>query len=208
MLQNPSLSFSYLDITVVYMFWMTIKCFWIELKLNWKATIYHSLSSTRSILQGYCPCTANSYYAGSKEPTLAAFGQKIEYKMLLLIIKLSMVKSLHNLRSFVSIYAEQAPKIIDKKTPQTSEMLFVSVWRTLLHVCYPIPWNSRLTSVNVPFPLMLSGAAWKVIYSMWHIPRFTYSYFVRMYCLWLLVFSTYKHFSRSVTSHYFEMGAI
>ena len=29
MLQNPSLSFSYLD---VYMFWMAIKCFWIEIE--------------------------------------------------------------------------------------------------------------------------------------------------------------------------------
>ena len=35
--------------------------------------------------------------------------------MLLLIFKLSMVKSLRNFRSFVSIYYKQAPKIIDKK---------------------------------------------------------------------------------------------
>ena len=35
MLQNPSLSFSYLDIIVVYMFWMAIKCiFWIELNAS------------------------------------------------------------------------------------------------------------------------------------------------------------------------------
>ena len=34
MLQNPSLSFSYLDITVMYMFWMAIKCFWIEIEIE------------------------------------------------------------------------------------------------------------------------------------------------------------------------------
>ena len=39
MLQNPSLSFSYFDITVVYMFWMAIKCFWIE---NWNIRFTNS----------------------------------------------------------------------------------------------------------------------------------------------------------------------
>ena len=42
MLQNPSLSFSYLDITVVYMFWMAIKCFWLELKIYFTNDVDHS----------------------------------------------------------------------------------------------------------------------------------------------------------------------
>ena len=60
MLQNPSLSCSYLDITVVYMFWMAIKCFWIELnnmyKINSKLTVCIG-SLLRTSTSAWCICS-------------------------------------------------------------------------------------------------------------------------------------------------------
>ena len=66
MLQKPSLSFSYLDITVMYMFWMAIKCFWIEKKIEnvWKVFSSYLLH-TFSSLNGSFPFARTRMLDGS-----------------------------------------------------------------------------------------------------------------------------------------------
>ena len=77
----------------------------------------------------------------------------------------------------------------DQRTKISSECQ-EAVWKGLVDTAMLMPLHPfgtlYLHLLNVPLPLILSRAAWRLIYSMWRIPRSTESYIVRVYCLWLI----------------------
>ena len=115
------------------------------------------------------------------------------------IRKLCMVKPRHISPSCCICILQPGP--CDQRTKISSEYQD-AVWKALVDAALRMPLHlfgtlylQLLHLLNVPFPLIPSRAAWRLIYLMWRIPRSTEFYIVRVYCLWLfLVFSTYKRF--------------
>ena len=99
------------------------------------------------------------------------------------------------------------PGPCDQRTKISSECQD-AVWKGLVDAALRMPLHPfgtlYLHLLNEPLPLIPSRAAWRLIYLMWRIPRFTESYIVWVYCLWL-IFSVFylQVLLRTVTSHHF-----